>query len=82
MQASNRGTMGLGKFIGQGGTNPGERRALLNSWPRAPTRQLMVAVVNGRTRACQRVDQCLMPRFLPTGRYGGDDPDSEIVGRR
>ena len=45
LQASDRGTRGLGKLVEEG-DDPGGRAALLESWPRAPTCQRVVVVVD------------------------------------
>ena len=45
-------------------------------------RRHVVTVADGRTRACERVEHCLMLGFLLTCRSGGDDLDGGFVGWR
>ena len=69
MQASNRGTKGLGKLFGAGCSwwEKGVAGKLATCSHAPPTRRRVVTFADGRTR----VEHCLMSGFLPTCRSGG-----------
>ena len=80
LQASDRGTRGLGKLVEEGRPK----------WENSVTRKLATRSHTPMREGSRelknthipRVAHCFMSGSLPTGRSGGDDPDGGVASRR